>query len=140
PRRCGQRRFAGSKLRSKRRRRATARGSGGTRSSVVQPGRGRVVSTPRTKLGRRSDSRWDRGAGIRMADQHDATHGAVAGIRLSLKAKLSLLITSLVVLTVLLVCLFLLRQQQQSRTEEMTKRGLTIAENFAASAKTPLLT
>ncbi len=60
--------------------------------------------------------------------------------RLSLKIKLSLLITGLVVLTVTLVGLFLLRQQQQSLTAEMTKRGLTIAENFAASAKTPLLT
>ena len=61
-------------------------------------------------------------------------------IRLSLKAKLSLLITSLVVLAVAIVGLFLLRQQQQSLTAEMTKRGLTIAENFAASAKSPLLT
>jgi len=61
-------------------------------------------------------------------------------IRLSLRAKLVLLITSLVVLTVVIVGLILLRQQQQSLTAEMTKRGLTIAENFAASAKTPLLT
>jgi adenylate cyclase len=38
------------------------------------------------------------------------------------------------------VGLFLLRQQQQSLTAEMTKRGLTMAENFAAGAKTPLLT
>ena len=44
------------------------------------------------------------------------------------------------VLTVALVGLFLLRQQQQSLTAEMTKRGLTMAENFAAGAKTPLLT
>ena len=43
-------------------------------------------------------------------------------------------------LAVVLVGLFLLRQQQQSLTAEMTKRGLTIAENFAASAKSPLLT
>jgi adenylate cyclase len=57
-----------------------------------------------------------------------------------LKVKLSLLITALVVLAVALVGFFLLRQQQQSMTAEMTKRGLTIAENFAASAKTPLLT
>jgi adenylate cyclase len=74
-----------------------------------------------------------------MADERDAVP-ADTGIRLSLKTKLVLLITSLVVLTVLLVGLFLLRQQQQSLTAEMTKRGLTIAENFAASAKTPLLT
>jgi adenylate cyclase len=75
-----------------------------------------------------------------MADQPEVTQPTQPGIRLSLKAKLGLLITSLVVLTVLLVGLFLLRQQQQSLTVEMTKRGLTIAENFAASAKTPLLT
>lgn len=63
-----------------------------------------------------------------------------AAIRLPLKVKLSLLITALVVLAVALVGLFLLRQQQQSLTAEMTKRGLTMAENFAAAAKTPLLT
>jgi len=63
-----------------------------------------------------------------------------AAIRVPLKVKLSLLITALVVLTVALVGLFLLRQQQQSLTAEMTKRGLTMAENFAAGAKTPLLT
>ena len=68
------------------------------------------------------------------------TAAAETRFRLTLKAKLSLLITSLVVLAVLLVGLILLRQQQQSLTAEMTKRGLTIAENFAASAKTPLLT
>jgi adenylate cyclase len=61
-------------------------------------------------------------------------------IRVPLTVKLSLLITALVVLTVALVGLFLLRQQQQSLTAEMTKRGLTMAENFAAGAKTPLLT
>lgn len=61
-------------------------------------------------------------------------------IRVPLKVKLSLLITALVVLAVALVGLFLLRQQQQSLTAEMTKRGLTMAENFAAGAKTPLLT
>src|SRR5262245_12127544 len=75
-----------------------------------------------------------------MADQPNAAPPAETKIRLSLKAKLGLLITSLVVLTVLLVGLLLLRQQQQSLTAEMTKRGLTIAENFAASAKTPLVT
>lgn len=63
-----------------------------------------------------------------------------AAIRVPLKVKLSLLITALVVLAVALVGLFLLRQQQQSLTAEMTKRGLTMAENFAAGAKTPLLT
>jgi len=65
---------------------------------------------------------------------------ARAAIRVPLKVKLSLLITALVVLTVALVGLFLLREQQQSLTAEMTKRGLTMAENFAAGAKTPLLT
>jgi adenylate cyclase len=65
---------------------------------------------------------------------------APAAIRVPLKVKLSLLITALVVLAVALVGLFLLRQQQQSLTAEMTKRGLTMAENFAAGAKTPLLT
>jgi adenylate cyclase len=61
-------------------------------------------------------------------------------VRVPLKLKLGLLITALVVLAVVLVGAFLLKQQQQSLTAEMTKRGLTIAENFAASAKTPLIT
>ncbi|MBI4636350.1 MAG: HAMP domain-containing protein [Candidatus Rokubacteria bacterium] len=60
--------------------------------------------------------------------------------RLPLKLKLSLLITSLLILTVLLVSAFLLRQSQKTLTAEMTKRGLTIAQNLAASAKNPLLT
>ncbi len=77
---------------------------------------------------------------MKIEDGGGAARPTDTGIRLSLKAKLSLLITSLVVLTVVLVGLFLLRQQQQSLTVEMTKRGLTIAENFAASAKTPLVT
>src|SRR5258706_4587721 len=75
-----------------------------------------------------------------MVEERAAAPPAESKIRLSLKAKLVLLITSLVVLTVALVGIFLLRQQQQSLTAEMTKRGLTIAQNFAASAKTPLLT
>ena len=58
----------------------------------------------------------------------------------SLKFKLGLLITSLVVSTVLLISFFLLRQQQRSLTAEMTKRGLTIARDLAASAKNPILT
>ncbi len=69
-----------------------------------------------------------------------ATPPEQIAIRVPLKVKLSLLITALVVLAVALVGLFLLRQQQQSLTAEMTKRGLTMAENFAAGAKTPLLT
>jgi adenylate cyclase len=57
----------------------------------------------------------------------------------SLKAKLSLLITGVLVLAIVLVALVLLRQQQESLTAEMTKRGLAIAENLAAGAKTSLL-
>jgi adenylate cyclase len=75
-----------------------------------------------------------------MVEAGDAVASIRAGMRLPLKVKLSLLITSLVALAVILVGLFLLREQQQSLTAEMTKRGLTIAQNFAASAKTPLLT
>jgi len=61
------------------------------------------------------------------------------GLRLSLKVKLSLLITALVVLAVTLVSAFLIRQEQQTLTAEMTKRGLTIAENISAGAKSSLL-
>jgi len=61
------------------------------------------------------------------------------GIRLSLKVKLSLLITALVVVTVTLVSAFLIRQAQQTLTAEMTKRGLTIAENISAAAKSSLI-
>jgi len=57
----------------------------------------------------------------------------------SLKAKLSLLMTAVLMLAILLVAFFLLRQQQQSLTVEMTKRGLAIAQNLAAGAKTSLL-
>ena len=57
----------------------------------------------------------------------------------SLKAKLSLVITAILVLAIVLVALFLLRQQQQSLTVEMTKRGLAIAENLASGAKNLLL-
>lgn len=61
-------------------------------------------------------------------------------LRHSLKFKLGLFITSLVVSTVLLISFFLLRQQQHGLTTEMTKRGLTIARDLAASAKNPLIT
>ena len=60
-------------------------------------------------------------------------------LRVSLKLKLSLLITGLVVLAVGLVGLFLLQQQQQGLAAEMTKRGLTIAQNLAAGTKSSLL-
>src|SRR5688572_19798581 len=57
-----------------------------------------------------------------------------------LKLKLSLLITSLLALTGVLVSTFLLRQQQRTLTAEITKRGLTIAQNLADGAKNPVLT
>ena len=60
-------------------------------------------------------------------------------VHLSLKVKLSLLITGLVVLTVALVSYFLLRQQQQLLTEQMIKRGDTIAEHLAAGGKNALV-
>ena len=60
-------------------------------------------------------------------------------LRLSLKVKLSLVIIALVFLTVSLVSAFLIRQEQQTLTAEMTKRGLTIAENLSAGAKSSLL-
>lgn len=69
-----------------------------------------------------------------------APQKAWRAIRLPLKLKLSLLITALVVLAVVLVGLFLLREQEESLTVEMTKRGRTIAENLAAGAKTSLAT
>ena len=52
-----------------------------------------------------------------------------------LKLKLSLVITGLMALTVVLLSAMLLRQQQHTLTAEMVKRGLTIAQNLAASAK-----
>jgi adenylate cyclase len=75
-----------------------------------------------------------------MMDKHDPAQDVRPKPRLPLVAKLSLLITSLVTISVVLAGFFLLRQQQHSLTAEMTKRGLTIAQNFASSAKTPLLT
>ena len=61
-------------------------------------------------------------------------------MRVPLKIKFSLLITTLVFLAVVLVGFFLLQQQQRGLADEMTKRGLTMAENLAAGAKTSLLT
>ncbi len=69
-----------------------------------------------------------------------ATAETAVRVRVPLTVKLGVLITALVVLSVVLVGAFLLDQQQRSLTAEMTKRGLTIAQNFAASAKTPILT
>lgn len=75
-----------------------------------------------------------------MANRYPTGGSHLTRLRLPLKFKLSLLITSLLVLTVVLVSAFLLRQAQKSLTAEMTKRGLTIAQGLAASAKNPLLT
>jgi len=60
--------------------------------------------------------------------------------RLSLKLKLGLLITLLIVLSVLLVGDYLLDQAKESLRGEITKRGSTIAQHLAASAKNPLVT
>ncbi len=65
--------------------------------------------------------------------------GPVA-MRIPLTIKFSLLITTLVFLAVALVGFFLLQQQQRGLAEEMTKRGLTMAENLASGAKSALLT
>jgi adenylate cyclase len=73
-----------------------------------------------------------------MMAKPTAPQGAPPAMRVPLKLKLSALITALVVLAVALVGFFLLREQQQSLTVEMTKRGRTIAENLAAGAKTAL--
>lgn len=59
--------------------------------------------------------------------------------RLSLKVKLSVLITVLLTSAVVLVSAFLLRQQQDALTAEMTKRGHAIAQNLAAGARNALL-
>src|SRR5262245_32686414 len=75
-----------------------------------------------------------------MSEAQAAGGAPRRGLRLSLRWKLSLLITALVGLAVLLVGFFLLRQQEQSLTAEMTKRGLTIAKNLAAAAKAPIIT
>jgi sensor histidine kinase regulating citrate/malate metabolism len=60
--------------------------------------------------------------------------------RISLKIKLSLLITLLIVLSVGLVGDYLLDEATKSLRYEMTKRGLTIANNLAASARNALVT
>jgi adenylate cyclase len=61
-------------------------------------------------------------------------------VRLPLRLKLSVLIISLLTVTVIFVSGFLLRTQQRTLTDEMRKRGLTIAQNLAAGAKTAVLT
>ena len=65
---------------------------------------------------------------------------AAAGrVRFPLKIKLSLLITSLLVITIVFVSAFLLRRQELTLRAEMTKRGLTIAQNLVASAKNAVI-
>jgi len=61
------------------------------------------------------------------------------GVVRSLKVKLSLLITGVLMLAIVLVAVVLLRQQQDSLRDEMTKRGQAIAQNLASGAKTSLL-
>ena len=61
------------------------------------------------------------------------------GLRLSLKVKLTLLITTLLVLTVVLVSVFLVRQEQESLTSEMSKRGRTIARDLANASKNAIV-
>jgi adenylate cyclase len=73
------------------------------------------------------------------AEQPKVTETERTGLQLSLKLKLTLLITTLLVLTVLLVSVFLVRQEQESLTHEMTKRGRTIARDLANAAKNPML-
>ncbi|HEY6415978.1 MAG TPA: adenylate/guanylate cyclase domain-containing protein [Acidimicrobiales bacterium] len=73
-----------------------------------------------------------------MSDAEPESAVPPARVRLPLKAKLSLVITVLVVSTIALVAAVLLHQEQRTLTEEMTKRGLTIATGLAASAKSAL--
>ncbi len=75
-----------------------------------------------------------------MEEARPASGARRAGVRLSLKLKLSLVTAALLVVTVFLVTAFLLREEQRSLRAQITKRGLTIAQSLAASAKKPLLT
>jgi adenylate cyclase len=61
-------------------------------------------------------------------------------VTLSLKLKLSLLITGLVTIAVFLVGFSLLSRQEEALTEAVKKRGLTIAANLAAGGKSALVT
>lgn len=60
-------------------------------------------------------------------------------MRFPLRAKITILITGLLLGTVLVVTTFLLRRELTSLGAEMTKRGLTIANNLAAGSKNALL-
>ena len=82
----------------------------------------------------------DRAGGEWMAaEQKVVDEKEPVGLRLSLKVKLTLLITTLLVLTVLLVSVFLVRQEQESLTNEMSKRGRTIARDLANASKNPII-
>ena len=69
-----------------------------------------------------------------MPDAEPASAVPPARVRLPLKLKLSLVITVLVVSTIALVAAVLLHQEQRTLTEEMTKRGLTIATSPPGSS------
>ena len=60
-------------------------------------------------------------------------------LRFPLRAKITILITTLLLGTVLVVTTFLLSSEVATLEVEMTKRGLTIANNLAAGAKNALL-
>lgn len=60
-------------------------------------------------------------------------------MRFPLRAKITILTTALLLGTVAVVTTFLLRQELNSLEAEMTKRGLTIANNVAAGSKNALL-
>src|SRR5262249_12450464 len=99
--------------------------------------RGKVVVS-----GLHAGGRATRGTGP-CALWHDGRGEQSSGgarVRLSLRLKLSLLIISLLAATVVLVSSFLLRTQQRTLTDEMSKRGRTIAQNLAAGTKTAILT
>jgi len=72
-----------------------------------------------------------------MVDEREGPPGRV---RFSLKLKLSLPITALVILTVVLVGALRLRQAEESLTEAMEKRGRTIARDLANSARHSIVT
>ncbi len=87
-----------------------------------------------------SDEDSPQGDGPGTAERRPASGSPPARLRLSLKLKLSLLIAILLIITLALVSAFLLHLKQTKLTAEMTKRGLTIARDLAASAKNPIVT
>ncbi|MGH7309178.1 MAG: adenylate/guanylate cyclase domain-containing protein [Candidatus Rokuibacteriota bacterium] len=71
-------------------------------------------------------------------DQLDGS--SVTHVRLSLKLKLGLIITGLLVIAVVLLSGVLLYSTEESLIAETTKRGHTIAQHLANAARNPLLT